>query len=141
MTETPTRRAGDTGAAPARRTGDDDSGRAGRATTLAVLSVLLPPAAWLVSLAASYVLQDFTCSAFANAGRPGPGDTLLVLLLVGNALLLALTVLAGIVGWRQWRSGRSTVRFLGLVGAGLSVFFGLGILMIGLPPLFLEVCP
>ena len=40
-----------------------------------------------------------------------------------------LAVLAGAAGWRQWRHGRRTVRYLGLVGAGASLLFVLGILV------------
>lgn len=132
MTTTPTRRRG---ASPADRPGP------GRPTALGLASVLVPPGAWLASLGASYAVQDFTCAAFSSAARPGPDTTVLVLILVGNAVLLLLTVLAGVVGWRQWRTGRTVVRFLGVVGAGLAALFGLGIVMIALPPLFLEVCP
>lgn len=112
-----------------------------RGTLLAVASVVVPPLAWLTALVLSYGTQDFTCSIFESAARPGPGGAVLVLVLVGNALLLVLTVLAGWAGWRQWRTGRRTERFLGLVGVGAMPFFALGIVLIALPPLFLEVCP
>lgn len=111
-----------------------------RGTQLAVASVLVPPLAWLTSLVLSYGTQDFTCSIFESAARPGPGGAVLVLSLVGNALLLVLTLLAGWAGWTRWRGGRRTERFLGLVGVGTMPFFALGIVLIALPPLFLEVC-
>lgn len=112
-----------------------------RGTLIAVASVVVPPLAWLGSLAASYTVQDFTCSAFASAARPGPDGTVLVLLLVGNALLLVLTALTGWGGWTRWQKGSRGERFLGLVGAGMTPVFLLGIVLIALPPLFLEVCP
>ena len=122
-------------------TADGGPPRVQRGTLLAVASVVVPPLAWLSSLAASYVVQDFVCSAFESAARPGPDGTLLVLILVGNALLLVLTVLAGWAGWVRWRRGARGERFLGLVGLGTMPFFALGIILIALPPLFLEVCP
>lgn len=112
-----------------------------RGTVLAVLSVVIPPLAWLGSLGGSYLVQDFVCSAYESAARPGPDGTVLVLILVGNALLLVLTLLAGWAGWVRWRRGARGERFLGLIGLGTMPFFALGIILIALPPLFLEVCP
>lgn len=132
MTSRPTTRRG---ASAARRPGPD------RGTALALASVVVPPLAWIMSLAASYVIQDFTCTNFASAGRPGPDGPVLWLILGLNAVLLILAVLAGAAGWRQWRTGHRTVRYLGLVGAGASLLFVLGIVLIAMPPLFLEVCP
>lgn len=112
-----------------------------RTQVLAVLAVVVPPLAWLVSLAGSYVGQDFTCSAFASAARPGPGGAVLTFILVVNTLLLLLTLLAGWVGWTRWQRGEGAERFLGLVAILSVPFFALGIVLIALPSIFLEVCP
>lgn len=112
-----------------------------RGMLMAVASVIVPPLAWLTSLVSSYGVQDFTSSAFASAARPGPDGPVLGMVLGANALLLALTLAAGWVGWLRWRDGRGVARFLGLVGLGSTPFFAFGIILIALPPLFLEVCP
>ena len=122
-------------------TADGGPPRVQRGTLLAVASVVVPPLAWLSSLAASYVVQDFVCSAFESAARPGPDGTVRVLITIINVLLLVLTVLTGWAGWTRWRHGSGGERFLGLVGAGMTPVFVLGIVLIALPPFLLEVCP
>lgn len=112
-----------------------------RGMQMAIASVVVPPLAWLTSLVSSYGVQDFTCTAFASAARPGPDGAVLGMVLAANGLLLVLTLLTGWFGWLRWRHGRRSERFLGLVGVGAMPFFALGIILIALPPLFLEVCP
>lgn len=126
-----------------RHSHDDRSSR--RLTALATASFLVPPAAWLLSLGGSYVLEDFTCTAVASAGRTPPEWGLWALLLALNAVLLLITLLAGITGWGALRrAGRTArpnlVRFLGGVGAVLSLVMAYGIVLIGTQLLFLEVC-
>jgi hypothetical protein len=116
-----------------------------RTTALAVASVLVPPAAWLLSLSGSYVLEDFVCTAVASAGRTPPEWGLWVLLIVLNTVLLLITLLAGITGWGALRRARraarpALVRFLGGVGAVLSLVMAYGIVLIATQLLFLEVC-
>lgn len=113
----------------------------GRARAMAVTGIVLPPLAWLTSLALSYLVQDFTCSAYESAARPGPDGTVLTWLLVVNGVLLLLTLLASWGGWVRYRDGEGADRFLGAVGVGAGLLFALGIVWIAVPPLFLEVCP
>lgn len=113
----------------------------GRATARGLIATIVPPVAWLVSLAASYVLQDFACSAYASAGAAAPDGSILVGLLAGNAVLLLVTVVAGVLGTLEYRREEGVRGFLGLIGLGSSVVFGLGIVLIAVNPLVLEVCP
>lgn len=104
-------------------------------------SVLVPPAAWSASLGLSYLIEDFTCRAAASAGVADPGGTVLTILLTGNVVLLLLTVAAGVLGWRLWRRAADrTSRWMGGLAAVLTVFFGLGIVLITSNLLVLEVC-
>lgn len=105
----------------------------------------MPPAAWVLSLGLSYLVQDFTCSAAASAGAPPPESALLVVLTALNLILLLLTLLAGAGGLllarhRRKRGGTQVLGFLGYVGAVLALVFSYGIVLIGLNPFVFEVC-
>ncbi|GAB2943877.1 hypothetical protein GCM10027280_35690 [Micromonospora polyrhachis] len=113
-------------------------------TRLAVAALLVPPVAWALSLALSYAIQDFTCSAYGSVAEPPPEGAIFAVLTVLNAVLFLVTVLAGIAGFvvarRIGRGRRSPLVFLGYVGAGLAVVFGFGIVLIAWPQFVVEVC-
>jgi len=115
-----------------------------RATALAVTSVLVPPAAWTAALGASYVGQDFTCSAAASAGAPVPDGPLGTFLLVLNVVLFAVVLVAGALGVLVLgvpRAATTTAqRFLATIGVAAAVLFALGIVLIGATPLVLDTC-
>lgn len=111
---------------------------------IGVLAFLLPSITWLLSLAASYVVEDFTCTAAASAAAPPPRDALLAILIAANVLLLLLTLAAGGVGLRLLRrhpddEARIT-SFLGWSIIAFSLVYAYSILLIGVHPLLLEVC-
>lgn len=116
--------------------------RTGHPTRAGLTSVLVPPIAWLASLVLSWGMDELSCSAYASAGVTPPTSLIGTIITVINVVLLIVTSLAGVLGWRQMhRLGATALaRFLGLVGVGVALVFGLGIVMIGLPPFFLEVC-
>ncbi|MFC8923065.1 hypothetical protein [Cellulosimicrobium sp. NPDC057127] len=118
--------------------------RVDRRVRAAVASVLVPPVAWAVALGASYAVQDFACTAYASAGAPAPDAAVGAVVLALDAVLLLLTVAAGVVALRALRRARATdddlLRFLGALGLALAVGFGAGIVLIAVNPLVLEVC-
>jgi hypothetical protein len=136
----------------ARRTAEDQVNRGAEARRVdirgawtGVLSVLVPPAAWLLSLGGSYAVEDFTCAAFSSAGAMSPDQALRIVLTVLNAVLFAVTLVAGIMGFLLARRsprlrGGWVLLFLGSVGALLALIFAYSIVLIGLHPLVLEVC-
>lgn len=107
-------------------------------------SALIAAAAWLAALAGSYVVEDFVCTAAASRADTAPADTVEAVVLVLNALLLLLTLAVGVVGGyvgrRNGEGPRSATTFLGYLGAGLSLLFGFGIVLIMANPLVLEAC-
>lgn len=112
-----------------------------RDAALAVASVLVPILAWLASLALSYAVADFTCRAVTSAGNPGPKGVVVPVVTVANAVLLLLTVAAGVVGlWVARRGERPPLGFLGRIGAVTAGAFAFGIVLIAVNPLVLEVC-
>jgi hypothetical protein len=124
--------AGDTRAVKGRRSG--------------LVALLVPPVAWFLALSLSYLVEDFNCTAAATADDPTPATGLKVTLLVLHGILLVVAVVAGLLGWRATRSGGSdrgrgdVARFTGSVGAGLSLVFAFGIVLIAWNVLVLEVC-
>ncbi|WP_179951027.1 hypothetical protein [Xylanimonas oleitrophica] len=117
-----------------------------RGTRAAVTAVIVPPVAWVAALGLSYVVQDFTCTAYASNGAPAPSAGVGAVILATDAVLLLLTVAAGLVALRTVRharadGGRPLQAFCGLLGVMLAVAFGAGIVLIAVNPLVLEVCP
>jgi len=98
---------------------------------------------WLISLALSYVLQDFTCAAAASAAAVPPETMLRAALLTLNGGLLIVTVLSGVLSVmlaRREDDDRNTVTFLGWTGAASAALFGFGIVLIGIHPLIFGMC-
>lgn len=120
---------------------DEITGRHVPSAVLAVV-VLLPQVLWVVSLAGTYVTQDFSCSALDQAGAESPGTTLATALIVANAVLLGFVAATGFYATRLARSATDrSARFLTWLAVALSVAFGFGIVMIAAPMFFLEICP
>ncbi|MBE1874884.1 hypothetical protein [Myceligenerans pegani] len=115
-----------------------------RTVRAAVAAVLIPPAAWVTALGLSYLVQDFACTAYTSSGRPPPSTVIGALVIGLDAVLLALTLAAGAVAWREHRRAAGDdsplTGFLGLLGTALSLGFAAGIVMIAVNPLVLEVC-
>lgn len=114
--------------------------------------VLLGPAvAWLLSLAVSYVVHDFFCAAAATAGTTAPVTGLRIGIVALNVVLLAVTVVAGVLAVSVYRAAREPAtaaarplagpaRFVGLAGIGMAVLFGLGIVLIATTPVVVGAC-
>lgn len=116
-----------------------------RPLPIATAAALIPPAAWLLSLGLSYVIDDFVCTAAASAGAPAPSSSVRILIIVLNIVLLLVTLAAGLAGFSVARrapsaNGSGSARFLGYTGALLALMFAFGIVLIGVNPLVLEVC-
>lgn len=119
-----------------------------RRTAIAVTAAVVPPIAWLVSLAMSYVIQGFSCAAASSADVAPPEETLHVILIVLNVVLLAVTVAAGIAGLLLARSlmttgehtGSRVLVFLGWAAVVLALVFGYGIILIGGGVVVLPAC-
>lgn len=108
-----------------------------------VVLALTPPAAWLASLAGSYAIDDFACTAAQSAGAVPPGAGVLTAVIVLNAVLLAATVLAGFLAHRMARSRRDqhpAIGFLGTTTLVSAVVFGAGIIFIALVGIALGGC-
>jgi hypothetical protein len=121
------------------------AGPSRRSTRLAGTAFVVPSVAWVLSLGVSYALEDYSCSAAGSAGADAPRQGVFLLLMGLNVVLLLVCVGAGVIGVRAARQHRdrgpaAPVRFLGWTGAVMGLYFGLSIVLIGLAPLFLEVC-
>lgn len=110
-----------------------------------VVAALTPLAAWSAAFLLSYVIQDFICAAAHSADQAVPATTVRVILVGLNAVLLLVTLGAGALGWSWWRRFRrqdrpGVERFLALITIVAAVLFAFSIVLIGINPLFLEVC-
>lgn len=110
----------------------------------AALPLIIPPFVWIAALGLSWAIQEFTCSAVVSTGAPVPETALLTALLVVNAVMLLIAAASGLFSIRLLREGRNAraqpMTFIGATGIGFSIFFGIGIVLIGAMPLTLEVC-
>lgn len=120
-----------------------------RRRRLGLAAFLAPIMAWLISLAASYVIQDFTCSAYTSAGRIPPGAAVFWLVVTLNAVMLVVCIAAVITGIALLaRGNRKSVReedasrggFLGVSAIVAGLFFGYGVALIGAAPLLFGGC-
>lgn len=114
--------------------------------------VLLGPAvAWLLALSVSYVVHDFLCAAMRSAGEDPPVGALRVGILALNVVLLAVTVVSGVVALQLFRAARhrsdevresvaASARFIGAAGMGMAVLFGFGIVLIATTPVVVGAC-
>ncbi|MDX2377259.1 hypothetical protein M4I32_10655 [Microbacterium sp. LRZ72] len=112
---------------------------------LGVAALVAPIVAWLISLGASYVIQDFTCSAYTSTGRMPPGSAVFWIVVALNACMLAICVAAVIAGAvllvrREREQDESGGAFLGVAAIGAGLFFGYGVVMIGATPFLFGGC-
>jgi hypothetical protein len=118
--------------------------RVDRGVRAAVAAVIVPAVAWALALGASYAVQDFACTAYASAGAPAPDAAVGAVVLALDAVLLLVTVAAGVLAVRALRRGRAAddhlLGFLGALGLALALGFGAGIVLVAVNPLVLEVC-
>lgn len=133
-----------------------DTGRSGRKRALLgeheagvglILFAFLGPAlAWTLHFLVIYFLVALYCTT-------GGGDVTAVIL-AATAVFAAVSVAAGVVGYRAWtreRGGQGWAEavtggaqwssFLLVMGVLSSVLFTLLIVLEGLPPLFVPACP
>jgi hypothetical protein len=115
-------------------------------TRRAVAAVIVPAVAWAAALGLSYAVQDFACTAFTSVGQSPPSALIGTIVVVLDAILLAVCVAAGLVAWRCARSARHggpgapLLGFLGHLGVLLATVFGASIVLIAVNPFVLEVC-
>jgi hypothetical protein len=116
---------------------------AGKSTL--IFGLLGAPLAWSLHLAVEYVLVALACSTSWERG-------LAATLAIATVVLAALSAIAGVFALRHWKrlrasedahddAGARPQSFLMLAGVLLSVLFTLTIILTGLAPLFVPVCP
>lgn len=134
-----------TGERPEELAGGNGEGDRSAHTLVPLLTFIVPIGAWLVSLAGSYAVQDFTCSAASSVGHPQPVAGLTVVLIALNAAMLALCIGSAVIGGVLLRrdgtsSGFRLRVFLLVVGFASSLFFAFGVVLIGANPLIYGAC-
>ena len=111
-----------------------------RRTALQGFGLLAGPLAMLGSQQAQYALVPWACYSGLHFVVPIP-----------PVIFLAVTGLAGLVAFREWRAGGggepgiesglfARARFLGVVGIGLNVFFAITIVAMWVADAFLHTC-
>jgi hypothetical protein len=107
--------------------------------------------AWSLHLLACVIVTRLACSGrYGNYAAPSVTEAY-ILLGILSALLFALTVVAGVISFRNWRAVSQSESFLkaeatgreqymSLIGVFLSVTLGLGILWAGLGILLVNMC-
>jgi hypothetical protein len=112
----------------------------GRGIATLWLGLLLPPAAWLLHLSASFTVATALC-----------GSSSLWFLHVLTVAALAVSIGGGLLAWRNWHAtGEDTnpdeggtlarSKFLALAGLASSTFFTLAILVAEVANLMLGQC-
>ena len=104
-------------------------------------AIVVGPLAWLVFLEAEYALVPWACDR--AGGHRG-------VLYVVAVVMLAATLAAGALGWRQWNAaGRrpadepppvGRAAFMALTGLGISLLFALAIVASAIPLFLLKPC-
>ena len=91
------------------------------------------------------------CMHQEDFGIPSPRPEIRILFVVVALTLFALALTAGAVSYGNWRQLSSQSKllnaqaverreFMALLGVIISVTLGMGIVWLGLPPLFLDLC-
>lgn len=107
--------------------------------------------AWVVLGCLDIVITWRVCMVQEDYGIPTPRPEARVGYFIAALVLLALTIAAGWMSYRNWRnlsSNREMLNapavehreFMALVGVIVSVTLGMGIVWLALPPLFIDVC-
>lgn len=112
------------------------------------IAVLTGPLAWATQLAVAYGLEDaIACAPAASVPGTLLGLSLRTAILALNAVLLAVTVVAGAIAWRclvrlreQDATTAGRARWMALAGVINSVLFGLIIAVGFIPALVLDAC-
>jgi hypothetical protein len=107
--------------------------------------------AWVTLGCLDLVITWRACTFQEGYGIPAPRPDVRIAFAALALLLLCITIAAGVISYRNWRS-LSTERhlletnavdrqeFMALVGVLVSVIMGMGIVWLALPPLFLDLC-
>jgi hypothetical protein len=91
------------------------------------------------------------CIYQEDYGLPSHPTSATVLYLTASVLLLALTIAAGVISYRNWQVlSRShdllqspaveRSEFMAVLGVIISITLGVGIVLLALPPFFLSLC-
>lgn len=107
--------------------------------------------AWVALGCADIVITWRACMQQEDYGIPIPRPEVRIVYFVVALVLLALTVTAGWISYRNWRNlarerellhAQAVERreFMALSGIIVSITLGMGIVWLALPPLFLDVC-
>jgi hypothetical protein len=108
-------------------------------------------AAWVTLGCLDLLITWRACMTQEDYGIPVPRPEVRILYFVLALVLLAITVSAGVISYRNWRrlSAQSGLldtqaverrEFMALIGVIVSVTLGMGIVFLALPPLFLDLC-
>lgn len=111
----------------------------------------VPAVAWVALGCLDILITWRACMHQEDFGIPNPHPGVRVVFFVLALLLLALTIGAGVVSYRNFRdlSGRRQLleshaverrEFMAMLGVIISVTLGVGIIWLALPPLFLDLC-
>jgi len=111
----------------------------------------VPAIAWVALGCLDIVITWRACMHQEDFGIPNPHPGVRVLFFVLALVLLALTVGAGWVSYRNFRdlSGRRDLlgshaverrEFMAMLGVIISITLGMGMVWLALPPLFLDLC-
>jgi hypothetical protein len=108
-------------------------------------------ASWLFLGCLDIVITWRACMHQENFGIPASPSSPRIAFAVIALFLLAITIAAGFISYRNWRSLSMRPRaleaeavdrreFMALLGVIVSITLGAGIIWLGLPPLFLDIC-
>lgn len=107
--------------------------------------------AWIILGCADIVIVWRACMRQADFGVPPSHPGVGVLIFLVALLLLAITIGAGIISYRnwQWLSQQRKMldsmavprgEFMAVIGVIVSLTLGMGMVWLALPPLFIELC-
>lgn len=108
-------------------------------------------ASWVTLGFADIAITFLACTRQENFGAAAPHPSVTAAFAVATILLFAVTAVAGMTSYRNWRriSSQPSMldtmavehhEFLALLGVIISITLGVGILWLALPPLFLDLC-
>lgn len=110
-----------------------------------------PAAAWVVLFSVNIVITWQACLHHEQLGGASSHDRLLILNMVVFLVLLATTVLAGVLAYRAWRQRAGAGSFIhaeaedrheymAMIGVLMTVTMGLGTIWLGLPLWLVSLC-
>jgi hypothetical protein len=106
---------------------------------------------WLALGCLDIVITWRACMHQENFGIPASHSSPRIAFAAVALALLVITIAAGIISYRNWRSLSTRRRaldaeavdrreFMALLGVIISITLGAGIIWLGLPPFFLDIC-